>query len=266
MPNFTDQDYLTGRQYKTSVNLDARISIHKRFSTNPHGWFHWAFDHLASLPADAHILELGCGSGELWKECTGRIPAGWTITLTDLSDGMLDAAWRNLLPTGRSFKFEKVDAQAIPYKDKAFDAVIANFMLYHVPERPSAFHEIRRVLKPGGTFYAATVGDGHMKEMMDTLQRVRVGNTYDPYENPFTLQNGLEQLQPYFPDATMLRYEDGLKITEVEPVMAYIRSSLRAVELAQEDFANARKAFEQELDEKGSIFITKELGLFKAVK
>ena len=81
---------------------------------------------------------MGCGSGEMWKECASRIPAGWVITLTDLSDGMLDAAWRNLVPLGRNFKFEQMDAQSIPYGDKTFDVVIANHMLYHVPDREKA--------------------------------------------------------------------------------------------------------------------------------
>ena len=67
-----------------------------------------------------------------------RIPAGWSITLSDFSPGMLDAAWRNLVVTGRAFQFKEIDAQSIPFEDETFDAVIANHMLYHVPDRPKA--------------------------------------------------------------------------------------------------------------------------------
>ena len=97
---FTDQQYLTTDQYKDSSNLDARIAIHQRFSTNSQGWFNWVFDVLEQLPEKANIVELGCGPAVLWKECASRIPDGWVVTLTDLSDGMLDAAWRNLVPLG----------------------------------------------------------------------------------------------------------------------------------------------------------------------
>ena len=45
---------------------------------------------------------------------------------------MVDAAWRNLVVTGRAFKYEQIDAQSIPYQDETFDIIIANFMLYHV--------------------------------------------------------------------------------------------------------------------------------------
>ncbi|HEX9839245.1 MAG TPA: class I SAM-dependent methyltransferase, partial [Anaerolineales bacterium] len=104
MSKFTDQQYLKTDQYRDSSNLDARVVIHQRFSTNSYGWFKWVFDTLADLPNNARILELGCGHALLWKENVNRIPAGWNITLSDLSSGMLDAAWRNLVVTGRAFK------------------------------------------------------------------------------------------------------------------------------------------------------------------
>ena len=150
MSKFTDQQYLKSDQYRDSSNLDARVMIHQRFSTNPYGWFKWIFDTLLKLSENAKILELGCGHGLLWKENIGRIPAGWHITLSDLSSGMLDAAWRNLVVSGRAFQFKEIDAQSIPFEDEAFDAVIANHMLYHVPDRPKAIAEIKRILKQAG--------------------------------------------------------------------------------------------------------------------
>src|SRR6266498_3249918 len=174
MSKFTDQQYLKSDQYRDSSNLDARVVIHQRFSTNSYGWFKWVFDTLLKLPENTRILELGCGHALLWKENISRIPAGWNITLSDLSSGMLDAAWRNLAVTGSAFKFEEMDAQSIPYEAETFDAVIANHMLYHVPDRPKAIAEIKRVLKAGGRLLATTVGKNHMKEMMDWYQQVHV--------------------------------------------------------------------------------------------
>ncbi len=150
MSKFTDQQYLRTDQYRDSTNLDARVLIHQRFSTNPYGWFRWVFDRLLKLPENAKILELGCGPGYMWKENVERIPAGWNITLSDLSSGMVDAAWRNLIVSGRAFQFKEIDAQSIPFEDETFDAVIANHMLFHVPDRPKAIAEIKRVLKSAG--------------------------------------------------------------------------------------------------------------------
>ncbi len=266
MSKLTDQQYLKTDQYKDSSNLHARATIHQRFSTNPYGWFNWVFDKLLVLPEDASILELGCGHGLLWKENVSRIPAGWNITLSDLSPGMLDAAWRNLVVTGRTFQFKEIDAQSIPFEDATFDAVVANFMLYHVPDRPKALQEIKRVLKPGGTLIAATVGGNHMKEMMDYLQQVHVDNIWTSYAISFTIENGLEQLQAVFDHVSMSRYEDGLSITEAEPIMAYIRSSMRATELSEDELVKVQANLEKELKEKSRIFIQKDSGLFEVKK
>ena len=263
---FTDQTYLTQDQYKDSSNLDARIAIHQKFSTNPQGWFNWIFDTLIKLPAESKILELGCGSGEMWRSCTSRIPAGWVITLTDFSDGMLDAAWRNLVPLGRNFKFQQVDAQSIPYGDQSFDVVIANHMLSHVPDREKALHEIKRVLKDDGCLFASTVGENHMKEIYSFLKRVNTNERPDMFSNPFTLENGLEQLQNVFSQVQMSRYADNLHVTEIDPLIAYIRSSIGAVDLSENKLGELKKDLTAVLEKEGKIFITKDSGLFEALK
>lgn len=264
MSKFTDQQYLKTDQYRDSSNLDARVTIHKRFSTNPYGWMNWVFDHLLKLPEDAKIMELGCGPAYLWKENISRIPTGWHITLSDLSSGMLDAAWRNLVVTGRAFQFKEIDAQSISFEDETFDAVIANHMLYHVPNRPKAIAEIKRVLKLGGRLIATTVGKDHLKELAVWFRQVNPA--FESFGNPFTLENGFEQLKQFFSQVSVSRYPDSLHVTEVEPTINYIRSSMHATEASGEELAKLRVDLENELKENGKIFISKDSGLFEAVK
>ena len=266
MSKFTDQQYLKKDQYKDETNLDARVEIHKRFSTNSYGWFNWIFDTLVKLPANARILELGCGPGYMWKECASRVPSMWDITLSDLSSGMLDSAWRNLVVTGRSYKFKEIDAQEIPFEDETFDAVIANHMLYHVPDRSKAITEIKRVLKTGGHFFATTVGDNHLKEITDWFRQIHKCEVWDSFANLFTLENGLAQLKPLFPNVTVSRYEDNLHVTELKPLIAYFRSGVRAGELSEDEIVKLRTDLEKELKEKGKIFIQKDSGMFEAIK
>lgn len=266
MSRFTNQQYLKTDQYRDSANLDARAEIHRRFSTNAYGWFNWFFDRLLKLPEDARVLELGCGPAYLWKECSSRIPTGWNITLSDLSSGMLDAARRNLVVTGHAFKFEEIDAQSIPYEAETFDAVIANYMLYHVPDRPKAIAEIERVLKPGGRLIAATVGKNHLTEIMDWIRLASNNKQTEAFAVPFTLENGLEQFKPFFATVELARYSDNLRVTEVEPIMAYIRSTIRASELSEEGLEQIRSDLENKLAKKSEILITKDAGLFEAVK
>lgn len=265
MSKIADQKYLKNEQYKDAANLNMRVELHRRFSTNPYGWSPWVFDsYLELLPAQARILELGCGPATLWADNVSRIPVGWHITLSDFSDGMLDTAWRNLVVTGRNFKFEQIDAQSIPYSDERFDVVIANHMLYHVPDRAKAIAEISRVLKPGGQLLATTVGDRQMCEINAWCQE-HAGVLLFPVM-PFTLENGLAQLQPYFTQVEVRRYEDTLRITEVEPLMAYIHSTSRITEFSESALADLRSELERKLQSDGVLFVTKDSGLFRAVK
>ncbi|MBL8062916.1 MAG: class I SAM-dependent methyltransferase [Anaerolineales bacterium] len=265
MSRFTDQNYLMQSQYKDSGNLNARLAIHQRFSTNSYGWFNWLFDHLSKLPVNANILELGCGNGELWKECASRIPDGWALTVTDLSDGMLDAAWRNLIVIKRGIKFEQVDAQSIPYDDNAFDAVIANYMLYHVPDRKKTLAEIRRVLKDDGVLFAATSGENHMREMYQWIARVSGGSAGE-FALQFTLENGKDQLQEFFPRVELSRYSDGLSVTEVEVIIAYVGSMSSVDKLSAEEMDMLEVELREMLEKYGSIRISKDAGLFRAIK
>ena len=264
MSKFTDRQYLKNDQYKDETNLDARVEIHRRFSTNSYGWFNWIFDALVKLPEDAKILELGCGPGHMWRECASRIPSTWDITLSDLSSGMLDSAWRNLVVTGRNYKFKEIDVQKIPFEDETFDAVIANHMLYHVPDRLKAIAEIKRVLKTGGHFFATTIGANHLKELIVWFQQVNPA--FESFGSPFTLENGLKQLQQFFAQVALSRYSDNLNVTEVKPLMAYIRSSVHTTEVSEDEFAKLETELEKELKEKGKLFIQKDSGMFEAVK
>jgi ubiquinone/menaquinone biosynthesis C-methylase UbiE len=266
MQKLSDADYLLNEQYKTPANLDARIALHARFSVNKYGWFPWVFDQF-SLPPRCRILELGCGPGDLWAENLARIPDGWDITPTDFSPGMVDKA-REKLQRHNRFRFAQVDAQSIPHADGAFDAVIANHMLYHVPDRPKALAEMRRVLVPGGRLHATTVGRDHLRDLYELVRRLDAERelTWWHEENPFVLENGAEQLAPWFSEIEIRRYEDGLVITEVEPLVAYVMSSSAGARLTGDKPAEFRALAERELAAHGAIQIHKDSGIFLAVR
>jgi ubiquinone/menaquinone biosynthesis C-methylase UbiE len=266
MSKFTDQHYLKTDQYRDSSNLDARVALHQRFSVNPYGWFKWVFDTLLTVPEDAKILELGCGPAYLWRENIDHIPPDWDITLSDLSSGMLDTAWRNLVVMGRAFQFKEIDAQSIPFEAETFDAVIANHMLYHVPDRPKAIADIWRVLKPGGHLFATTMGQNHLKEIANWIRQVSPESDFGSFGSSFTLENGFEQLKQYFSQVTQSRYPDNLHVTEVKPIIAFMLSTSHAAEIPEEKVAKLEAELEEELKEKGKIFISKDSGLFEAKK
>ncbi len=258
-----DQAHLRSDQYRDAGNLNARVRLHALYSTNPYGWFAWVMDQI-DLPARCNILELGCGPGDLWRNNTARIPEGWHITLSDFSPGMLQQAQRNLASMSHPFQFALADAASIPLADGVMDAVIANHMLYHVPDRPRALREIRRVLKPGGRLFASTIGESHLREL-DILEK-RFDPTINDFNAPamrsFTLDNGAQQLAPWFKDVSMSRYPDALLMTQVAPLVDYILSTVKMDQRRQVELA---EFLAQEMQQQGGIIhIGKDSGIFRA--
>lgn len=233
-------------QYRTSANLDARIRLHALFSTNHYGWTRWVLDQIEA-PAQAQLLEIGCGPASLWVENEERIPPGWQITLTDQSAGMLAQAQAKLAAIHHPFRFEQVNAEAIPFADATFDLVIANHMLYHVPDLPRALKEIQRVLKPGGRLYAATNGKNHMHELRMLIQQFDPALDYmasaAPPERFFSLENGAAHLAPWFPTLELRHYVDGLAVTDVNALVDYVFSMTSFTGEGFRDSTVARQAF-----------------------
>jgi len=257
-------------QYENSSNLRARIKIHELFSTNKYGWMRWYFEQL-DIPKNACVLELGCGDGSLWAKNSDRIPQGWVITLTDFSPGMLKDTKDNLSGMAKNFKFKISDAMDIPFPNNSFDVVIANHMLYHVPDIDKAFSEIYRVLQPGGRFYASTVGKNHMAEMRDIVNRFNsdtiTTKSWDVTEK-FQLENGLKQVSKWFCDVLIKRYDDNLIVTEAGPLIDYIFSmpgNVRGI-FDDEKSGELVKFLEDEIAKTGGIYITKDTGFLQCAK
>ena len=262
----TDSQYLAHDQYRDASKLNARIELHRRFSVNPRDWHAWAFDRLPA-PGQARVLEAGCGSGLLWSRNSGRLTGGWQVVLGDLSTGMVRDARRSLSSGGGRVGYAVLDVQALPFARGAFDVVIANHMLYHVPGRPKALLEIRRVLRDGGRLFAATNGRRHMAGLLELVARfepaLAAKDGTAGLEDAFSLETGREQLLQVFPRVELHRYEDALAVTEVGPLVDYICSMEYGQPLL--DRRNELVAFlGRELAEKGAIRIEKATGLFEA--
>lgn len=262
---------VVNQEFESAFNLRTRIRLHDDFSINPYKWHHWLFDQLI-MPKRSTILELGCGDGTMWQRNADRIPEGWDVTLTDLSEGMLNDAKERLahsVPPNR-FRFTSADARSIPFPDASFDAVLANHMLYHVSERHQSLKEIRRVLKPGGVLFASTMGTNHMKEIKGLLSQLNphFDSGRQDFACEFGLENGADQLDAAgFIDVRLQRYEDALQVTEAKPLIAYIRTTPGG----RENLTDSRLSkLEANLNEiirvEGAVHITKDVGLFIAFR
>jgi SAM-dependent methyltransferase len=219
------------------------------------------------LPPQCRLVELGGGAGDLWVENRSRLPSAWAITVSDTSVGMVAHARQRLSPAGGALTFAVVDAQALPFATASMDAVIANHMLYHVPDHPRALAEIQRILKPGGWLYASTVGQRHLVEIAELVARfdARLASWRGPSALSFTLENGADLLGPWFHEVTLARYEDGLVVTEAAPLVDYMVSG--RLQLTPEEEQTLRAFVGQELRRHGgAVPITKDSGMFAAMR
>lgn len=264
--------YDVAAQYRDAGNLNARIALHARFSANPQGWTRWVFEQMR-LASGERILEVGAGPGTLWRQNLDRVPPGCDITLTDFSPGMVEQARQNLRDSNPHFKVQVANVEALPFEDAGFDMVIANHMLYHVPDLPKGLSEIRRVLKPGGRLYAATNGLDNMRELSELMARFDPTQPYDVSRviATFSLENGAALLQPYFSPVRLLHYEDGLAVTEPEPLVAYAASmGSLAGQFAGERRARFAEFVRQEVADavarEGAFRIRKSGGMFEAFR
>ena len=244
-------------QYKTATNLNIRSSVHIKYSTNKQPFGDWIYSQYEIAPG-ARILELGCGTGNVWKNKLCFLDSNVSLVLSDFSSGMLESAMENV-GVHPGVDYQVIDIQNIPYPDAFFDVVIANMMLYCVPDLHQGLSEVRRVLKPGGKFYCATYGEhGIMQFINETLHSLGVhGEIY----KSFTLQNGDAILSSHFDEVTMRTRDDGLEITVVDDFVDYVMSmsSLAGVERLNRD--SLYQAFESKLVN-GILYIPKEYGMF----
>ncbi len=91
------------------------------------------------------VLEIGCGAGQgfglLGREA--KLLVGGDVSLALLRSGQQHYHGR--------FPFAQLSAEALPFRDAAFDVVLFFEASYYVPDMRSAFGEIARVLDRGGT-------------------------------------------------------------------------------------------------------------------
>ncbi len=247
-------------QYKNAKNLNDRISLHEKYSTNKQGWFNWLFEKIDFSKVN-RLLEIGCGNGKLWQE--NKIDLrNREIFLSDISEGMVEEV-RNKL--GSDFNCIVVNAEKIPFKDAYFDTIIANHVLFYLNDLNQGLKEIDRVLKPNGVFYCSTYGKEHMKEITELVQNFdsHINLSNHSLYDIFGLENGEAILKKYFSNVQRLEYPDSLEITESKPLIDYIMSCHgNQNEILGPRLNEFKEYIEFILNKNDKIVVTKQAGLF----
>lgn len=114
----------------------------------------------SEFPQDAHILDLGCGTGKLLMRL-GKFYPQLTGVGLDLSPKMIEQAKAKNNYSDR-LNFMVGNAEEQPFEDNTFDAVFNTISFLHYPHPEKVLAEVYRVLKPGGNFYLADYGEGEL--------------------------------------------------------------------------------------------------------
>jgi len=233
----TDREFLTKQAYATDEHLSVRYRTHELYSHPKIDFPRWVVDML-DWRGDEWVLDVGAGPGTYFDLIQERAPNGMHVA-GDLSYGMMQAAREN--SQAGYTQVLNLDVQNLPFPDQSFDVVLANHMLYHVPDIARAIQEIHRVLRPDGCLIAATNSEHTMPEF-DTLARracTLLGypkQEFKPVHVRFSLENGLVLLGHYFRAVARYDLPSAFHFPEVAPVLAYLNSTraLRGPQLPDE--------------------------------
>jgi SAM-dependent methyltransferase len=167
-------------------------------------------DALAEI-APKRILEVGPGKGELAERIA--LELGAEVIAVDQSERMVE------LTSGRGVKVILGDVQELPFDDGAFDAAVAAWMLYHVPDVDRAIAELARILRPGGRLIGVTNSTWNLAELWSL-----VGES-PKRDYVFGRENGEAVLRHRFARVERRDADGDLTFADHEAARAYVAAS-----------------------------------------
>jgi ubiquinone/menaquinone biosynthesis C-methylase UbiE len=133
-----------------------------------HGWraqlepAHVLMLNVLTLRPGDRVLDIACGTGLVSLRMAEAVDKEGVVVGTDISGEMVGAARRIAAERGvGNARFERSDAEALPFESGFFDAAACALGLMYVPDPVRALREMRRVLRPGGKAAAAVWGARH---------------------------------------------------------------------------------------------------------
>ena len=253
--------YLRNVQYAVPDNLNARLRLHAKYSTSPLSWFDWLHQQFRWAGV-RDALDVGCGTGLFWSTLPHPLDEV-NLVLADISHSMIKLATTAVGQRVAQVRGVEANVQSLPFDDASFDVVIANHMLYHATDVDTAVGEIRRVLRPRGRLVASTVGPSHLREVVEiaratfsTPRERNLGDIFGPV-------SGFAALERHFDAVEWRTYEDTLRCTHVDDVLAYITSIPPGSHATPEQLRSLTEEIERQMDRGGGVLeVTKESGVF----
>jgi SAM-dependent methyltransferase len=158
------------------------------------------------------VLEVGCGQG--WASEWIKEELGAEVVAVDQSERMVELTRR------RGVDARVGDVQDLPFEDESFDAVLAAWMLYHVPDLDSGLAELARVLRRGGRLVAVTNAPESLHELWTLLRADRTPFLIAGFHS----DNGAEILRRHFQHVEERQAVGTVTFADPEAVQRYVDS------------------------------------------
>jgi demethylmenaquinone methyltransferase/2-methoxy-6-polyprenyl-1,4-benzoquinol methylase len=107
---------------------------------------------LSGIKKGDQVLDICAGTGELTFILARAVGNEGSVVATDYCENMLELARKKMGTKYSNITFQFADATKTPFSDNTFDAVTVAYGMRNIPDTTAALQEVRRVLKPGGTF------------------------------------------------------------------------------------------------------------------
>lgn len=163
---------------------------------------------LAGVAPGARVLDVGCGTGAATVAAQRAAASGGRVVGLDPNPEMLAVARRK-----PGIEWVEGRAEALPFPDASFDAVVSQFAMMFFDDRVAALREMARVLAPGGRMAVAVCGalsaSPGYSALADLLDRLFGREIGDGFRAPFVLGNSAE-LEALAEDARL----EGAAVTE----------------------------------------------------
>lgn len=216
-----DPEFIAQQLRKPSGKFAPKIAMKMNEVNKP--LYDLTFD-VMKLKQNSQVLEIGFGNGKFFDKLFSKKP-GLQVRAIDLSVEMVEAAKKNngkAIDSGK-LKINQGNSAALPFDDELFDAVFCNMVIYFWEQPAEHLKEIKRVLKPGGTFYTGL----RTRETMLDLPFVQFGfNLYSVKEwekvledNGFKVVDVQTRLDPEIQDEdNVFRFESCCMVAEKKAV------------------------------------------------
>jgi SAM-dependent methyltransferase len=206
------------------------------------------FVNRLGLKPGSKVLDVACGTGNL------ALPAarlGANVTGIDIAPNLVEQARANAAREGLNARFDEGDAEALPYDDASFDAVVTMYGAMFAPRPDRVAAELKRVTKPGGLI---AMGNWTPTGFIGKMFKTAAAYVPPPAGMTSPVLWGVDEV-------VRERFGDGVSKIETTPRMvdfAFPFSPAEVVEHFRVYYGPTNKAFSA-LDENGQAALRKDL-------